>query len=120
MLATMIDAAGRRRVGALVRAVMAWEGLSGPAIGAQGRVSRASIDRVKRGDDTISDTLLRALGDVLDLPRDFLLYVGNGDVEEVRNSGADPDLVRWTIALMSRPAPTGDELANNNADNNQN
>jgi hypothetical protein len=99
---------GRARVGELVRAVMAWEGLSGSKIESSGRVSRATVDRIKRGDPTVSDTMLRGLGDVLGLPRDFLLYVRDGNDQQVSRSGADPDLVRWTLDLMRRDLVEGD------------
>ena len=99
MLIFMIDDQGRIRIGTLVRAAMGWQGLSGSRIEAGGRVSRATVDRVKRG-DRISDTMLRALGDTLGLPRDYLLYVGTGDVAKIEASGADPDLIRWTTDLI--------------------
>lgn len=104
MLALMEETTeGRQRVGELVRALMAWSGTSGPKIDATGRVSRASVDRIKRGDATVSDTMLRALGDVLGLPRDFLLYVKDGNTAAVERSSADPDLIRWTLDLMRDP-----------------
>jgi hypothetical protein len=103
MLLFMIDARGRRRIGETVKAVMAWEGYTGVGIDSTGRVSRATINRAKRG-DAISDTMLRALGDALKLPRDYLLYVGAGNVGKIESSGADPDLIRWTVDLI-RAAP---------------
>lgn len=103
MLTFMIDAQGRIRIGELVRAAIGWQGLSGPKIEAGGRVSRATVDRVKRGDPKVSDTMLRALGDTLGLPRDYLLYVGSGDVKQIERSGADPDLIRVTLSLIDPP-----------------
>lgn len=100
MLSFMIDTQGRIRIGMLVRAAMGWQGLSGSRIEAGGRVSRATVDRVKRGDPKVSDTMLRALGDTLGLPRDYLLYVGNGDIRKIQESGADPDLIRVTIDMI--------------------
>lgn len=100
MLFHMIDTTGREHVGTLVKAAMAWQGLSGPAIGATGRVSRASIDRIKRGDPSVSNTMLRAMGDVLGFPRDYLLYVAAGNIDKIRESGAEPDLVRWTLEML--------------------
>jgi hypothetical protein len=44
--------------------------------------------------------MLRALGDVLQLPRDYLIYVGQGNLAELKRSGAEPDLLRWTLALF--------------------
>lgn len=99
MIVFMIDSRGRTRIGETVKAVMAWEGYTGVGIDSTGRISRATINRAKRG-DKITDTALRALGDALHLPRDFLLYVGAGDVRKIEASGADPDLIRWTIDLI--------------------
>lgn len=108
MLLFMIDSRGRIRIGETVKAVMAWEGYTGVGIDSTGRVSRATINRAKRG-DPISDTMLRALGDALGLPRDFLLYVGAGDVRKVEMSGADPDLIRWTMDLIQTNHSQDDE-----------
>ena len=99
MLAFMIDSHGRHRIGETVKAVMAWEGYTGVGIDSTGRISRATINRAKRG-DKITDTMLRALGDALKLPRDYLLYVGAGDTSKIESSGADPDLIRWTVDLI--------------------
>jgi len=101
MLSPVIDSTGRQRIAELVRAAMGWTGQSGPSIEATGRVSRATVDRIKRADERVSDTMLRALGDVLGLPRDFLIYVGEGDQSAISRSGADPDLLRWTLALFA-------------------
>jgi hypothetical protein len=96
----VIDQNGRRRIAEQVRAQMGWLGLSGVKVSATGRVSRATLDRVKRC-EAVSDNMLRALGDVLGLPRDYLLYVGQADVDAVMQSAAeDPDLVRWTLSLI--------------------
>lgn len=113
MLLFMIDSRGRARIGETIKAVMAWEGYTGVGIDSTGRVSRASINRAKRGDH-VSDTMLRAIGDALDLPRDFLLYVGAGDVRGIQNSGAEPDVIRWAIHLIEGPHPE-DEKARGNA-----
>lgn len=104
MLRFMIDTAGRKRIADLVRAQMGWLGLSGPKIEAGGRVSRATVDRVKRGDERISDTTLRGLGDALSLPRDFLLYMGAGDIERIEAAAGDPDLIRWTVERIKADA----------------
>lgn len=105
MLIFMIDEQGRIRIGLFVRAAMGWTGLSGPRIEAGGRVSRATVDRVKRGDPKVSDTMLRALGDTLGLPRDYLLYVGSGDERQIEKSGADPDLIRVTLDMIRESNP---------------
>lgn len=86
----------------LVVAAMGWAGKSGPDISRTGRVGLSTVNRVKKL-EPVSDTMLRALGDVLGLPRDFLLYVGRHDVESViRAARGDSDLLRWTIDLMAR------------------
>lgn len=100
-----MDEQGRARVAELVKAAMGWRGISGSKIDSTGRVSRATVDRIKRREN-VSHAMLRALGDILGLPRDYLLYVGNGDVEAVISSGAtDPDLLRWTLELMQVDLP---------------
>lgn len=96
MLLFMIDSRGRNRIGEL----------------STGRVSRATINRAKRG-DPISDTMLRALGDALGLPRDYLLYVGTGNVQKVQASGADPDLIRWTTDLILASHSQDEEATGN-------
>jgi hypothetical protein len=113
MLLFMIDSRGRTRIGETVKAVMAWEGYTGVGIDSTGRVSRATINRAKRGDQ-ISETMLRALGDALGLPRDYLLYVGTGDIRRIETSGADPDLIRWTTELVLS-SHSEDEGATGNA-----
>lgn len=106
MLFFMIDRQGRVRIGQFVRAAMGWRGLSGSRIEAGGRVSRATVDRVKRGDPKVSDNMLRALGDALGLPREYLLYVGTGDIRKIQESGADPDLIRVTVDLIHSDNPS--------------
>ena len=112
MILFMIDSRGRTRIGETVKAVMAWEGYTGVGIDSTGRVSRATINRAKRGDQ-ISNTMLRALGDALGLPRDYLLYVGAGDVHKIEASGADPDLIRWTVDLILSSEDQGEAATGN-------
>lgn len=103
-----IDEAGRRRIAELVRAAMGWQGVTGARIEAGGRLSRATVDRVKRADERVSDTMLRALGDALDLPRDFLIYVGEGDIAAVEASTRrDAELRHWTVRLIRRDLDGG-------------
>ena len=104
---------GRRRVADLVVAAMGWKSISGPQVERTGRVSRATVDRVKRY-EVVSEAMLRALGDVLGLPRDFLLYVRDGDQTAIAEAGSvDPDLVRWTLRLFAEdddlPPPGSEE-----------
>lgn len=96
-----IDAEGRQRIAAFVHAALGWDYMQSSKNLTTGRLSRASVDRVKRG-EVVSDTLLRALGKKLDLPRDFLLYIGYGDTGRIERLAEDADddlrdLVRWTL-----------------------
>lgn len=98
-----MDEAGRRRIAEFVHAALGWAGKdSNKKLLGTGRVSKATIDRVKRAED-VSDAMLRGLGDVLDLPRDFLLYIGYGEVERIERLMTDDadanlrDLIRWTL-----------------------
>jgi hypothetical protein len=110
-----IDEAGRRRIAEFVHAAMGWAGMNASKkFTGTGRISKATIDRVKRGDD-VSPTLLRGLGDVLELPRDYLLYIGYGDVGRIERLAdtEDPnrqDLIRWTLDHLfpDHPTPTRD------------
>jgi len=99
-VAWLMDTTGRQRIAELVRAAMAWQGLTKSRLEASGRVHRGTVDRVRRGDPTVSDAMLRSLGTALGFPSDFLLDVGIGDVPKVARSVGDPDLIRWTIDLM--------------------
>lgn len=110
-----IDTEGRLRIATFVHAAMGWAGQNtSKKLAGTGRITRSAIDRVKRGEH-VSDTLLRALGDVLDLPRDFLLYIGHGDVERIERIGehADDDdddlrdLIRWTLEHLFSIEPDG-------------
>lgn len=93
---------GRVMVAELVTAAMGWGGMSGPSISKTGRVGLSTINRVKRL-EPVGETMLRALGDVLGLPRDYLLYVLNADLESiVRAAQWDRDLLRWTIDMLGR------------------
>jgi hypothetical protein len=96
--------AGRRRIAQFVHAALGWAGQNAQKrLVGTGRVSKATVDRVKRGDE-VSDTMLRALGDVMSLPRDYLLYIGYGEVDrlerllvEAKDDANLRDLIRWTL-----------------------
>ena len=104
----MKQSADRRRIATFLRAALGWKGMTGVGLTSTGRISRATIDRVKRGDPNVSDTMLRALGDALDLPRDFLIYVGEGDLSRINRATDDPDLIRWTTDLiLGEPSEDG-------------
>lgn len=97
-----IDEAGRRRIAEFMHAALGWAGANATKnLSGTGRVGKGTVDRVKRG-EVVSETFLRAVGDVMGLPRDYLLYIGHADVERLSRLGqtddADrQDLVRWTL-----------------------
>lgn len=112
MIMYMIDTQGRMRIGRLVSAEMARRGITVHQLAAVGRPRIATINRIKAGDPNVSETMLRALGDKLDLPRDFLLYVGTADTVKIASSARagrtdDADLIRWTLDLIAADAPPG-------------
>lgn len=109
-----ISVEGRQRIAAFMHATLGWDGQDAmKRLVASGRVSKATIDRVKRGEN-VSDTMLRAMGDALGLPRDFLLDIGLGNVDRIERLYDDPDrtspdwrdLIRWTLDLF--PAAPGE------------
>lgn len=100
MLDVMIDETGRRIIGALVTYELGRLGLHRGRIKKEWtRVSPATVDRIRRA-EPVGDQYLAAIGDLLSMPRGYLQYVGAGDVERIKNSGADADLIRWTLDLI--------------------
>ena len=105
MILYMIDRHGRARIARFVTEEIARQGLSARALGdAPGRPRLPTIKRIK-AEEEVSDTMLRAMGGKLKLPADWLIYIGAGDERRIRNSGADPDLIRVTLDLFDRPMP---------------
>jgi hypothetical protein len=105
MILYMIDRPGRARIARFVTDEIARQGLSARALGAApGRPSLPTIKRIKAADPDITDTMLRAMGGKLRLPADWLIYIGTGDTGRIRNSGADPDLIRVTLDLFEDPS----------------
>jgi hypothetical protein len=106
MILHMIDATGRARIAKFVRDHIQRLGTSAEQIAAApGRPRIATIKRIKAADATISDSMLRALGGKLGLPFDWLLYIGTGDAVRIRESGADPDLIRVTLEYLDGSSP---------------
>lgn len=110
-----IDSEGRLRIAAFIYALLGWDGpdVAEKLLGS-GRVSRTTLDRVKRGDN-VSDTMLRAMGDVLDLPRDYLLYIGRANVDRIERLLPEAnddlrDLIRWTLDLFE-PEPDDESVS---------
>jgi len=101
MIFHMIDSEGRARIARFVRDHIERLGTSAEAVGAApGRPRIATIKRIKAADPDVSDSMLRALGGKLRLPFDWLIYIGAGDVRRIRESGAEPDLIRVTLDLI--------------------
>ncbi|HEY9367017.1 hypothetical protein [Streptomyces sp.] len=106
MILYMIDRHGRARIARFVTDEIARRGLSTRSLGAApGRPRLPTIKRIKAADADVSETMLRAMGGKLGLPADWLIYIGVGDMRKIRNSGADPDLIRVTLDLFSDPNP---------------
>ena len=96
----MIDENGRRWIGALVGYEVGRLGLTRTRMRKQwSRVSPATVERVTRG-EAVGDQYLAAIGDLLGMPRGYLQYVGAGDTDRIKGSGADADLIRWTVDLI--------------------
>lgn len=104
MIVYMIDSHGRARIARFVTDEIARRGISARSLGqAPGSPKLPTIKRIKAGDPDITDTSLRAMGGKLRLPADWLIYIGTGDTRRIRNSGADPDLIRVTLDLFETP-----------------
>jgi hypothetical protein len=106
MIINMIDRHGRARIARFVTDEIARQGMSARSVGARpGSPSLPTIKRIKAGSEDVADTMLRAMGGKLGLPADWLVYIGNGDTRRIRNSGADPDLIRVTLELFEGQDP---------------
>lgn len=58
---------------------------------------RGQLSAMAKGRGVTVPTLRKWNGAV-GLPRDFLLYVLTRDVDKIKNSGAEQDLIRWLTA----------------------
>lgn len=102
----MIDTRGRQRIANFVTALIDLRGTTAVAVGKQpGRPSLPTIKRIKTADPDVSDGMLLALGAKLGLPANYLVYVGTGDTRRISSSGADQDLIRFTLELISEDRP---------------
>lgn len=107
MIRFMIDRHGRARIARFVTDEIARQGISTRALAAApGRPSLPTIKRIKAADVDVSETMLRAMGGKLHLPADWLIYIGVGDTRRIRNSGAEPDLIRVTLDLFDDQPPS--------------
>lgn len=104
MILYMIDRRGRARIARFVSDEIARQGISARTLGAKAGSPRLpTIKRIKAADPDVSETMLRAMGGKLRLPADWLIYIGTGDVQRIRRSGADPDMIRVTLELFDGP-----------------
>ena len=108
MIVTVIDETGRERIAILVSYELARLGMTRSRMRKEWshRVSSATVDRVRTGKPA-GEQYLAAIGDLLGMPRGFLVYVGEGDAERIRTSGGDPDLIRWTLDLIDAESAAG-------------
>ena len=104
MIVYMIDDQGRARIAKLVNHEIARQGRTAKEVGSKGMPSVATIKRIKAGED-VTPEMLDALGGRLGLPRDFILYVGTGDVRRIKASRAEDDLIRWVLDLIAEDRP---------------
>lgn len=106
MILHMIDRQGRARIARFVTGEIARRGLTSRELGAApGRPTLPTIRRIEAADD-VSETMLRALGGKLRLPTEWLVYIGTGDLRRIRNSGADPGLIKVTLDLIEEEPTT--------------
>lgn len=110
MILYMIDTRGRARISEIVKRVIGWNRTSAVKVGAMpGSPSRETIQRIVAGEQ-VSDVMLMALGDKLQLPRDFLIYVGTGDIRRIEASARpgredDLDLIRVVVEMLRESYP---------------
>lgn len=106
-----IDTAGRARIARLVTYEMARLGITRSRVVREwvGRIGPATVTRIRSGDPKVAVETLAAVGDLLGMPRGFLLYVGAGDVDRIAASGGDPDLIRWTLDMINETDNNGSE-----------
>ena len=68
------------------------------------KMSPTTLDRIRRGDDTISVAKLRSVEGVLDLPDDLLVHIIENNVaaiEELETTEIRPSLRRWIMAGLA-------------------
>lgn len=65
-------------------------------------ISRRTVERIMRGDDTIQFANLERVEGALDMPRDALSLIGAHDTAELAEIGVERDLVRWVNSQISR------------------
>ena len=108
MIDVMTDAQGRRWIAELVDYEVSRLGLTRTRMRKQwgSVISPATVDRVRHG-DVVGDQYLAAICGLLGMPRGYLQYVGEGDIDRIKTSGGDPDLIRWTLDLINAESAAG-------------
>lgn len=90
-----------RLVGAVIRGEIARRGLTlARAAELAGRDRNLVASRLEKGKRPDPDSLRRYEG-VLGLPRDLLSYVAAHDLDRIKRTAADPDLVTWLTNEIS-------------------
>jgi hypothetical protein len=113
MIVYMIEEEGRHLIGQFVREYIPLSGTTAAALGAKaGTPKRNAIEKIKRG-DLVSPATLMSLGTKMGLPMKYLIYVGTRDTNRIASSGADPDVIRFTLDLIASARPSGRSSADN-------
>lgn len=84
----------------VVSSEVARRGLTLAVFSASIGLHRTTLDRFRKGEE-LGEASLDSIEGGLSLPRDFLRYVADGDVDALRETGADPDLVRWLLRKLA-------------------
>lgn len=91
----------------VVSSEVARRGLSLAVFSTSVGLHRTTLDRMRKGDE-LGVASRKAIEGGLSLPRDFLLYIAEGDAGSVQAAGdhpdVDPDLVRWISRKLSELA----------------
>jgi hypothetical protein len=109
MIVYMIEDQGRALIAQFVREYIPLSGTTAAALGAKaGTPKRNAIEKIKRG-GIVSPATLMSLGTKMGLPMKYLIYVGTRDTQRIAGSGADTDVIRFTLDLIAsaRPAEEG-------------
>jgi transcriptional regulator with XRE-family HTH domain len=97
----------RKLAGDIVAAEFARQRFTREQTADRARTSPSTIDRVRKGDETVRDSTLRQVEGALGLPDNLLIYIANGDTAAIEAIGANemrPGLRRVIMAGLARIA----------------
>jgi transcriptional regulator with XRE-family HTH domain len=77
----LVDTENRRLAGQIVEAEYARQGMSREQLATRAHMSPSTVDRIRRGDETITVPKLRSIEGVLNLPDDLLTFIIEGNTE---------------------------------------